>query len=159
MKYKVIEDDEVFDTIDEAIDYCIDDEYHDTDDDYFEEWVNDNYESAYIGGTTYYPYDILAEFGNFCDVIDRYQEEMNNDDRENAACELAGSNVGDEVDCQRYTIVVIEDDAGDYDGDGETALEQVRRFYNEQKELEEINSNIQKEVENDMMSLFQHIGA
>ena len=119
MKYQIVEDEEeIFETIEEAVDYCICDEWHE-DDDAFAEWVNDNYESVDINGYYYSAYDIVSSMNddNWGDLKDAYCEECNGRDREEATRSLQRASVGDEIEVQGYTIRVIEDDCetGDFD--------------------------------------------
>ena len=60
MKYQIVEDeDEIFETIEDAVDYCISDEWHE-DDDAFDEWVNDHNEGTEINGYCYSAYEIIS---------------------------------------------------------------------------------------------------
>ena len=161
MKYKIEENDEVFDTIDEAIDYCIDEDWH-WDDDYFEEWVNDTEDHVTINGNTYYPYDILehCDDDNLTDLHRAYCESCNSDDADEARRELERSEPGDQVECQGYIIRVLEDyeyeETGDMDGD--EALETLRKRL---QEIEAANIETQeneKKTENDLLNMFQIVG-
>ena len=155
MHYRV--GDEIFESPESAVDYCICDDYHE-DDDYFEEWVNERENSVYIYGTTYYPYDILRELGSgsLDDLRCEYCDAMNDDDRDEALQQLNNSDPGDEVECQYSTIIVEEDEVptGDTDGDN---IDVVRKYVEEQKLLVEQQKTEEKKTEDDMMELFQVI--
>ena len=162
MRYKV--EDEIFEDYEDAIEYCISEDYHE-DDDYFTDWVNDNYDSVEINGVTYSPYDILdnAGDGNIYDVQREYCEAMNESDADDARYELRRADVGDDIYVQGFTIEVIEDeyddeeeDGGDYDGD---AIERTRQYIEDQNVLKELAETENKKNEDDLMSLFQVIGA
>ena len=159
MRYKV--NDKIFDSIDDVIDYCIEEDYHDATEDYFEIWVNDNYDTIYIANQRYRPYDILENFGDLDIVIDDYQYSMNEDDKYNAKYELERADPGDEIDCQRYTILVCEDeDANENEYvDSTASIEELRKYYDDRRVAENLADEEDKKVETDMMSLFQHIGA
>ena len=174
MKYKVLEDDIIFDTYEEAIEHCIDEEWH-RDDDYFEEWVNDRYDTVNICGTTYYPYDILDHFddGNMDDALQEFMEYENEGDAENARYELRNADVGDHVEVQAYTVEVIEDndveepennyefniDGDTYSAtDHEDILEMTRIYIEEQNLLAEMKKEKEKKDEDDLMKMFQVIG-
>ena len=158
MKYCIQETNECFDDYEEAIDACIEDDYHE-DDDYFEEWVNNTYGYLEIGGERYYAYDILSAM-NESDLdclMDDYCENENEDDRERAMYDLRHASGGDEICVQRYTIEVIDDEAGDYDGDDGDSIETVRKFVEEQKIIQDIAISEERKAENDLMSMFQVI--
>ena len=156
MRYKVEE--EYFDDINSVLEYCIAEEYH-YDDDYFEEWVNDNWGSISIDGYDYYAYDILDRAGDLDNVRGTFMEHMNEGDWEEAEYALNRAQPGDEVDCQCYTIEVLEDEpeeeTGDHDGDDK--LEMTRRFIEEQKLIQESMEEEDKKHETDFMELFQVI--
>ena len=153
MRYKV--EDEIFNDIDDAIDYCIADDYH-CDDDYFEEWVNDNWGCIEINGYDYYAYDVLNNAGDLDNVLSDFEERMNEDDRNEAQYQLRHSNVGDYVDCQAYTIEVIDDEEAK-DVDGDTRIEMTRKFIEEQKIIEKSAKEEELKNEADFMELFQVI--
>ena len=158
MRYRVEvygEEEPIFDTIDEVLEYCIKDDYHE-DDDYFEEWVNDCYDRVTINGSTYYPYDILREldYSNLDDLKEQYCENENENDESNARWELGRANVGDEVYVQGYCVHVIDDaPAGDFDGDD--ALEILRSRL---EEIEKYNKQLNEEEKKDEQDLLQIIG-
>lgn len=156
MLFKVLETDEIFETVDEVLDFCIEDDYHD-DDDYFEEWVNDMYQGIEIAGTYYHAYDILenADDGSLDDLRNDFCRESNDNDREEAEYEFRNCNIGDTIYIQRYTVEVIEN--GDYDGDeafDTVAMDKLRLEIEAQK----VENVEEKKNEIDIMSLFQHIG-
>jgi len=161
MKYRIEEDDEVFDSIEDAVNYCIDDDWH-WDDDYFEEWVNDTEDNVTIYGHTYYPYEILdnCDSDTLHDLHRQYCENCNDDDKEEACRELERSLPGDRVECQGYVIQVLEDyeDEETGDTDGDEALEILRKRL---QEIEAVNIETQeneKKDENDLMNMFQIVG-
>ena len=159
MKYNV--DGEVFDNIDDVIEYCIDDDYH-QDDDYFQEWVNEGWNGVYIAGYEYSAYDIISNADDGCvtSLLEDFCQAMNENDESDARYELDRANIGDTVYCQAYTIHVIEDDdkeeTGDYDGDD--ALEMTRLFIEEQKILKNEALKRENKEEEDFMNIFQKIG-
>ena len=156
MKYRVVETDDVFDSIDDVLGYCIDESYHE-DDDYFEEWLNEMYNGVEICGTYYSAYDILsnADDGNLHDALNDFCESQNESDWENADWELRRAKSGDTVYVQAYEVEVIDDESGDYDGDDEEFdIENLRRIVEEKA----VENEEEKENEKDIMSLFQHIG-
>ena len=110
MKYQIVEEEEIFETIEEAVDYCISEEWHE-DDDSFADWVNDNYESVDINGYYYSAYDIISSMNddNWGDLKDIYCEECNERDREEAIRNLLRASVEDEIEVHGYNIRVIED--------------------------------------------------
>lgn len=157
MRYKVetYDGDEIYDTIEEVLDYCIKDDYH-SDDDYFEEWVNECYDNVTINGTTYYPYDILREldYGELDELKDRYCQSENENDRDNGRYELSHADVGDEIYVQGYTVYVIDDiPAGDYDSDD--ALEILRSRL---EEIENIRKQQDESNKKDEQDILQVIG-
>ena len=158
MRYRV--SDEVFDTIDDVLDYCISDDYHE-EDEYFEEWVNDTEGSICICGDTYYAYDILTEMNSSAldDLRNDYCSEQNDNDRDVAQWALNRADVGDTVDCQYSTIEVIEDE-DEYEEDeedDESKLDVVRQYIEDQRMLSESEEREHKKTENDLMELFQVI--
>ena len=160
MKYKV--DGEIFDTIDDVLDYCIDDDYH-WDDDYFKEWVNDRYGYITIYGEDFDAYDILNEMNQdiLTDLKEDFCDDQNDVDRRNTEYDLQNAEAGYCITCQRYEIEVIEDEeeTGDFDGD-ETrpcSIEEVRLYLEEQQILKDMAEAENKKNENDMMTLFQVI--
>lgn len=154
-KYKVVETDEIFEEIDDVIDNCIDEQWHE-DDDYFEEWVNDMYSGVEICGTYYYPYDIVrnADDGNLDDLLNDFCESQNESDADEARWQLQHNEIGSIVDIQRYEVEIIDDEAGDTDGDKEVDLEAIRMSLTSYDDA----TAEEKKNEEDMMSLFQHIG-
>lgn len=153
MKYKIVENDEIFDNINDVIDACIDEEYHE-DDEYFEEWLNDMYSGVEIGNVYYSAYDILdnAGDGNMYDMQRDFCESQNESDEENARWELNRAKGGETIYIQAYTVEVIdEDETGDFDGDEPFDVASLRRA------VEEQNARL-SEDEIDVMSLFQRIG-
>ena len=160
MKYLVRETNEVFEDINSVLDYCIDDDYHDRNDDYFEEWINETYEDVHIGGYTYRPYDVLEAMGDLDDFEDSYSESESDNDRDNAYWELKNGSVGEVTYCQRYSIEIIEEESGDYDGDEDIDyVEKTRQYYDEQTCLMKNQEEEEKKNEKDLMTLFQRIGA
>ena len=156
MKYRV--DDEVFDNVDDAIDYCISEDYHRDDDYDFEDWVNDRECGAEINGYSYNAFEIISAIddGNWSELKNAFCESMNDSDRENTRYELIHSEIGDSVDCQDCTIYVIaDDDCGDYDGND---IEEVRQFVNDRKMIEEEENKKNKQNEDELVRLFQTIG-
>lgn len=160
MKFRIQSTGEVFDDYEDAIDYCIVEDYHE-DDSYFEEWVNNQYESAYICGVTYHPYDILemADDGNMRDVRYEFMECLNEEDRENARCELRRADIGDEIEVHYETIEVIEDDEVEDEEQkySEESIELTRNFIAEQKLLNEQKNDIESKEDEDFMKFFQVI--
>ena len=155
MRYKV--ENEIFNDIDDAIDYCITDDYH-CDDDYFEEWVNDNWGYIEINGYDYYAYDVLNNAGDLDNVLCDFEERMNESDREEAEYALRHSNIGDYVTCQAYDIEIIDDDEDESgDSDGDDKIEMTRKFIEEQKQLVETAKEQEKKHDADFMELFQVI--
>lgn len=154
MKYKV--NDEIFDSIDNVLDYCIEDGYH-YDDDYFGEWVNDNWGSITIDGFEYYAYDILDNAGDLDSVRDTYAERMNEDDREEAGYQLRHASPGEYVECQRYDIEVLPDEEEPEENDRNETLELTRQFIEDMKCLEESAKAEEQQHELDFMELFQVI--
>lgn len=156
MKYKIVDTNEVFDDIDDVIEACIEDDYHE-DDDYFEEWLDEIYDGVTICGTHYSPYEILSNAGdgNLYDAQRDFCESQNESDRENADWELRHAHVGDTVYVQRYEVEVIDKETEEDDEDiTDFDIENLRRIVNEQS----VENEEEKENENDIMSLFQHIG-
>ena len=154
MQYKV--NDEYFDNVDEALDYCIDETYH-WDDDDFEDWVNDTEDSVTINGCTYYPYTILEalDTSELEDLHEQFCDQRNREDQDEARWELRNAHVGDEVELQAYTIYVVEDDEEDCsDTDGDMTLDELKQ------RLEEAKRQREEELkeEDKVMSMFQIIG-
>ena len=160
MKYQLVEDeDEIFDTIEDAVNYCITDEWHE--DDYaFDEWVNENYEGVTINGYDYTAYEIICAVNddNYSELKNEYCEECNEEDRNEAIRDLERASVGDEIEIQGYNIRVIEDDynTGDFDGDGEN-IEAIRVRIETAKAQIEVEVQEQKKTEDDLMKLIQVI--
>ena len=150
MKYFIVDDEELLDTVDEVLDYCIDEDYYRDDDD-FDEWVNDQYDGVEINGYEYSAYDIISSLddNNWSELKDRFCEERNENDRCNARYDLSEGEMGDEIEIQSYTVRLVDDDyeSGDYDGDEETEA-----YLDEQKEKED------KEIEQGIMNIIQVIG-
>lgn len=157
MRYKVCEDNKIFDSIDEVLDWCIDDNWHE-DDNYFEEWVNEYYDGTTINGYEYSAYDIISEFndGNYSDLKNDFCERMSEDDRENAEYELNNATPGGYVTIQGYEVEVLSD--GDEDGDEvEFNVDDLRKTIEDTKAAYDTATAAEKEVEDDLMSLFQTI--
>jgi len=171
MKYYVIENDEVFDNYEDAVDSCIDEDYH-SDDDYFEEWVNDTYGSIEIGGDTFWAYDIIYQMGDESYLRDSFCEAQNESDRDEAIWSLRRGDIGDEVECQNCTIRIIEDDeeerepfvsfndnddsVGDIDGDN--IIDVCRQKIEAEKlRLQQVHA-AEKTAEDDYMKMFQTLG-
>ena len=153
MIYKV--NDETFDNIDDVIEYCIEPDYH-RDDDYFKEWVDEEYGSIDIGGKTYYAYDILRDDDyNYSDVLDAYCECENDNDEGNARYALRNASDGEEVYIQAYTVKCYE--SGDYDGDGEFALQSLKASLLAQQAMAHAQAVVEKEKEKELMDMFQVI--
>lgn len=153
MQYKV--NDEYFDDLDDALDYCIDETYH-WDDDDFEEWVNDTEDNVTINGCTYYPYTILEalDTSELDDLHEQFCDQRNREDKDEARWELRNAQVGDEVELQAFTIYVVEDE--DYnDTDGDMTLDELKQKLQDAKRLAEEEN---KAEENDLMDMFQIIG-
>ena len=121
-------DGEAFQDIDSVLNYCIEDDYHEDDMD-FEEWVNDMYGSIDICGDTYYAYDILdhASDGNITYAKERFCEERNGNDREEAEYELRHAVPGDDIEVQRYVVHVWEDQEEDDDEVNIEAINECRQ--------------------------------
>lgn len=155
MKYRIKDEDVIFDTYDEAIDWCIDEDYH-WDEEYdFRDWVNDLYDGIEICGNYFAAYDILDSLadGMLRDLHRDYCNDRNENDKDEADYQLERAVVGDEIECQGYVILVIEDEPGDYDGDEMLdAINALRATLNAKKEEEK------PEIENDLMQMFQTIG-
>lgn len=155
MRYKVVENNEIFDSIEDVLDYCIDESYHE-DDDYFEEWCNNEWGSIEINGDTYWAYDILDNDNyNRRDAMNRFCECMNDEDRDQAMYELQHASDGDEIDVQGYTVIALEDeDYGDEPFDVVAAcklqLEEEQRI-KEEARLKEVKD------EQDLMDMLQVI--
>ena len=161
MKYRVLETDEVFDDIDDVLDFCIEDDYHEDDNYEFEDWVCKMYDGVTIAGTYYSAYTILenAEDGLLDNLLRDYCESANDSDYENGEYELKNAYAGEKIDVQAYTIRVEDDDedeAGDYDGD--FSIETLRQSIEAQKNAYNTTSIEEKENEKDIMSLFQRVG-
>ena len=153
MRYLV--NDQIFDDYHNAVDYCIEDDYH-AYDDYFEEWVNETWNSVEINGTDYYPYDILERFGDLDAAKDYYVECQNDSDRDDAIYQLRNAKVGDVIECQSYEIEVIED-TGDFDGDEECNVDNVRQYIEDQKILDAQKKLESEAFEKDLLKMFQVI--
>ena len=156
LKFIIEDDGKAFDNVDELLDWCIESDYHE-DDDYFEEWVNEMYTGVEIAGTYYSAYDILnnADDGNLHDLLNDFCESMNDNDRENAECELRHASNGEKIYIQNYTVLVTEDEDCDGDEDVKVDIEELR------KTVASYNASISEEEEKneyDIMSLFQRIG-
>lgn len=154
MKYRV--EDSVFETMHEAVDYCISDSWHD-DDEYFEEWVNDRESGIEINGTYYNAYEIVCAFedGNWSDLKEQFCESMNDSDREEALYELRHAEAGESVDCQGYTIYVISDTE---DCDSDDCIDNVRQYVEDRKIVEKEEKEKNKQNEDELIKLFQVIG-
>lgn len=161
MRYRV-NDDEIFDTINEALDYCTDPDYH-WDDDYFETWVNDNWGYIIIDGDRYSAYEILRMADNTCGLKRQYCEQENDYDREEAYGELIDADYDDEVYYHGSTIRVLEDE---YDKNDEVipsepvkkkTIADVRKFIEEQKALKALAAEEEKKSEEDITAMFQVI--
>lgn len=152
MIYEV--DDKEFTSIDEVIDYCIDDEYHSDDGD-FEGWVNDNYYGVDIFGDHYYPYDIVEALNSYAfgELRDRYCEEMNDADREQAEYDLHSAHPGDYVDIQGYSVLVKDGDKVDDEIIENATIESLRERLAEKEKLRQQEASEEEKTENDIMSL------
>lgn len=164
MRYRVIENNEIYDDVDEAIEQCIEEDWH-KDDDYFEEWVNDRYDYIDINGERYMPYDILDNMdqSNLDELRDEYCEYENENDWDNARYELNHGRIGEVVTVHDKTIEIIEDEDEnedeDYNENGylET-VEDVRERLKQENEFK-VEQTIQTEKdEKDLMSMFQIVG-
>lgn len=158
MKYYI--DEEEFDSVEDVLDYCIEDDYHE-DDEYFEEWVNTTYGSFTINGEEYWAYDIVNDEGgsNYRDLLDRYCENENDNDREKAEWELFNAKNEEEVYIQRYTVLCEEDDVKESDDtDDDDHLAMTRSYIEEQKLLDMQKKETEKKDEDDLMKVFQIIG-
>ena len=151
-----IVDGEVFHDVDDVLDYCIDADYH-WDDDDFESWVNDNYDSVYINGVTYYPYDILreADDGNLDDLRNDYCESCNENDRDNYEWELERASDGDTIYVQAYTVRVKDDENYDDNTNAEEALQLIRERLDSEKEEQK---KAEEEKRKEELELMQIIG-
>ena len=161
MRYLVIEDDETYDDIDEAIEACIEEEWH-RDDDYFEDWVNNRYDSVDINGERYMPYDILDNMdqGNLEDLRDEYCESENENDWDNARYEIEHNRVGATVIVHNKTIEILSDEEEDEEDEPVYVedIEDVRARLKQQNEFK-VEQTIQNEKEEkDLMSMFQIVG-
>ena len=164
MKYRVIEDDEIYDDVDEAIRQCIEEDWH-RDDDYFEDWVNDRYSSVEINGEWYNPYDILDNMdqGNLDDLRDEYCESENENDWDNARYEIEHGRIGDLITVHNHTIEILDDEdleeVSDYDRDEHLeTIEDVRARLKQENEFK-VEQTIQTEKEEkDLMNMFQIVG-
>ena len=160
MKYRIINEEVEFDTIGDVIDWCIDDDYHE-DDDEFEDWVDEKYDTYYINGYSYSPYEIINAIDDSCisELINEYCETMNDDDRERAEDELERADIGDTVEIQGYEVEVVgkDDDlnTGDFDGD---EIGYLRERLMEDKANKNIEEEKQNKTEDDLMKMFQVIG-
>lgn len=162
MKYVVEETEQVFYDIDDVIDACIDRDYHDKYDDYFEEWVNECYSGCEIAGHYYSAYDILHAFDNLDDLEEDYIESETERDIEDARYNLEHTRIGGNVYIQDKTVNIEEDDEEEYEDDEDDSvdcIEATRKFYDEQAETMKLKQAADAENENDLMSMFQHIGA
>ena len=160
MRYQIVEDeDEVFDSISDVVDWCIVDDWH-SDDDYFEDWVNDNYSGTRINGYDYSAYDIIANVddGNWTELKDQYCEVCNDEDRDNATRELERAEPGDEIEIQGYNVRVIADDDETEDYDGDALIESVRARIEVEKQIVVEVTEEEKKTEDDIMKLIQVIG-
>jgi len=164
MRYRVIEDNEIYDDIDEAIEQCIEEDWH-RDDDYFESWVNDRYDYIDINGERYMAYDILdnMDYSNLDELRDDYCKDENENDRDYARYELNRGTIGVVITVHNKTIEIIEDEDEpedeDCDEDGylET-VEDVRERLKQENEFK-VEQTIQNEKEEkDLMSMFQIVG-
>lgn len=161
MKYRVIEDDEIYDDVDEAIEQCIEEDWH-RDDDYFEDWVNDRYDYVDINGERYMPFDILDNMdqSNLDDLRDEYCENENDNDWDNARYELEHGSVGKIVSVHNKTIEIIEDDEDEEEVEAVYVedIEDVRARLKQENEFK-VEQTIQTEKdEKDLMSMFQIVG-
>lgn len=161
MKYQIVEDeDEIFETIEDAVDYCISDEWHE-DDDAFDEWMNDHFQGVEINGYYYSAYDIVGAMNddNWGDLKTMYCEDCNEEDREEAIRDLYRASIGDEIEVQGYNIRVIDDDysTGDVDGDGED-IESIRVRIETEKAQIEVEIQEEKKREDDLLKLIQIVG-
>lgn len=161
MKYKVLEDDEIYDDVDEAIGVCIEEDWH-NDDDYFEDWVNDRYDYVDINGERYMPFDILDNMdqSNLDDLRGEYCEYENENDWDNARYELEHGNIGKIVSIHNKTIEIIEDyeDEEEIEAVYVEDIEDVRARLKQESEFK-IEQTIQTEKEEkDLMNMFQIVG-
>lgn len=160
MRYHVKDTDMYFDDCEEAVDYCLDDDYHWDDEWTFKDYVNEAYGSIEICGRTFYAYEILEGIDdNLLDDLHRdFCNDENDRDREDALYDLRNADAGEEIECQSYTIVVVEDEEELNEEDQEDCIEATRRYYDERSAIaKEIETN-EKNMEKDMISLFQVIG-
>lgn len=146
MRYKNIETDYIYDTIDEVLEDCIDPDYH-RDDDYFETWVNERYGSIDIYGETYWAYDILQEMStyNLDNLRTDYCDECNDEDRDNIEDELADGEVGDRYDVHNYVIEILPDIDEEVT---EESIEELRDRINQGKKMIE-EQEMQDRIEAD----------
>ena len=157
MRYKVLEDDRIFDDIDDVLEHCIDYEYH-WDDDYFEEWVNENWGYITINGYDYYAYDVLDRAGDLNSVRDDYCERCYDDDRDEAEHSLRRAEIGETIDIQAYTVEILDDEYEvDVEEEPTNKVEEVRWYLEEQKMLEDSAAEEAKKTEENLMKLFQVI--
>lgn len=159
MKYLVKDTDQVFYNIIDVLDFVISDDYH-ADDENFEESVNDNYGSININGAEYNAFDIVKEcdYYNFRELQINYCEEQNDRDREEAEYQLQDAENGDVVYVQGYTIEVIDEDTGDFDGDVDQLMTDLRQRLNVNAEEKAKELTKDKESEDNLMKMFQTIG-
>lgn len=160
MIYKVNtgEEEEVFESIDEVIEYCIDDEWH-TDDDYFHEWLDNNYDGVEINGVYYCAYDIVsqAEDSNWNDLLNIFCEEMNENDKNEARMQLEQADNGEVIYIQGYSVTVCDEDDNKqpYEDFEPETIEQLRERLKIQKELE---VEEKEKLSQESMDLLQMIG-
>ena len=153
--------DEIYDSIDDVLEAAISDEYHE-DDEYFEEWVNERYDGVNIAGEYFSAFEIVSHCSDSCysDLLNDYEEAMNDEDRDNAQAELERAHVGDVVYFQDETIYVVADENEEEDEEEAerracATLDEVRQFISEQKSLEEQAAAQSKKEEDDVLELFQ----
>ena len=161
MRYRIVEDDEIYNDVNEAIENCIEEDWH-RDDDYFEDWVNTRYDYIEINGERYDPYDILDNMdqGNLDDLRDEYCETENENDWDNARYELEHSSIGRTVSVHDKTIEIIEDDEDEEEIEAVYVedIEDVRARLKQESEFK-VEQTIQTEKEEkDLMSMFQVVG-
>lgn len=156
MKY-IVDDERIFNDIDEVISYCIDDDYH-ADDDYFVEWVNDSYSSVTIAGRNFDPYEILEGCAEYLldDLRSQYCEERNEDDTDEARRALSRAHDGDEIFIQSY-VVRVENEENEEEDETETitTIETLR----EKLELEENKIDEEEEAtKRGVLGILQVVG-
>lgn len=165
MLYVVKDEDYQSENIDDIISYCIDKDYYDRNDDNFCDWVNETYDCVEIEGRTYYPYDILCEFGDLYLVEEAYQARMCEEAEDDARYELLNANVGREVYIQNHTVLCQDKEiaVGDTDGDElladmESCIERIRKEAELRAEEEEKQQKENEDLESSYMNLFQKLG-